>query len=1551
MSDAAVPRAQLDAAAALTKDDEVAVKDLARAMAASRRVFAKDEGIARFYRIARITLDASPARIADKGLYRVEALSVHFPFPEPVSAPVPLSEFTDRDRGFGRVLANLVANPEAFALYASRKQGQPNTPPQTESRWSPLEADPAAKWFRIPIVETDFYRIREQHLRAAGLEPVAVHPDDVSIFSRGEEVPAHLAGPRGNAFAEGNSLIFYGQASESRFSRERAYWVRVAPSAKGTGPGEEDGKGPPVAPQRGAPARIVTHRNPTPLPQTVRSAITTPCHRVVEQNENLLIMSGDFLSIEGQAWVWKELGRNAFTLFPFDLPFRDPRDRKPLPLELHLVHERQPRIQMEEREDGRMMISFDAEEDAAPQGPPQIPPLVLRINDTLTTRLAGERAEKSPESNSKTWTYRVQVDPAHFRDQGNVFALGFEPSSELEQMRAPQEPYSGVFVDFFTMDYIRGLIPEEGRVEILTQGESPWHRTAGFSSPGPDGTGGPLVFDLTTPDVPTLAEALALPVTRERPLQTHLFHEPRAGRRLVAVEPSTIRDAPGPEPLLNSTIAQKNNAAQYLIIYHGSLKEPARTLAEFHQAQGLKVRTVDVAEIYQEFSGGEPTPHAIKDFLLHALRHWQAPPIYVCLFGDATSDYRGELASGVDNLVPAYTYKSSEGDAWASEIWYATLVGPDLMPDVVLSRVPARYPADADTMARKAIEYQTRPPLGPWRARLGFCSDDDDPHSRYEEATEILARDFRPPGYAAERVYAKEFSYEDNFFLPEEVSRAQNLKISTAATLKFLETVDRGVDAMFFMGHGSPNIWTDERLWFGGESPNSDNLNLRNGGRLPFVAAFTCNQGAFDYPMPRWHVCISEDMMRVPHGGCIGLFLPTGPGGTDDHEKIAHPLLQALFRDGTRRLGEAVAQALCACYLAHGPEEIIRMFVLLGDPALPLAAPARSGTGRVSPRLIPLSEVPAGQTIVFEGETEGAEEGRFAASLHDERDREIFCAPPQAFQKGRIRWSHALPPDARPGQWTVRAYYGNDATAKDGCLFATFRIAGARGRTPEDGVRIRAFSRAEQSQSDPRSRSEPSSQRRESPVKPGKKVPLFLEIVNESDLPLRGVPVRVETLAGVSTEPVDSYEKTLDLDPREERTLQISPRTKARLTVFRAAAGKPDPLRRRILPFFIPGDQNGAAPSGSLFSHPDLVQCQWDAYDPTVRATVTVPIYYAGIPEREVWYASLLDEEGKIVSEARVVLGEDNAPSGEKDLRFRLRVGKEDLKPVYRLRIAPATASPSTEAAAGQTDGPHALLEMDVLPGPPRLPDLALDPDSVEFAPTRPMEGESVFMRARIENKGNVPSGPFQLRLSSTRWGRVQELLSPRPYIPQLKQASLNPGEDRTIALRWDYSAYTSHAGEQTIRLEVDPFQRITEINEGNNSAESAVRIFTRPKPKVTGVETRFETLPDGKRRVDVRATVKNLGESVARNYYLGVFRKRPPTLPDYQNPAYLVREIPLPPLAENEEASLSHQWEIESRPGPTPTDDDTSPTAVVYRPTRTIRSKLHEGSQPVVEW
>ena len=482
-----------------------------------------------------------------------------------------------------------------------------------------------------------------------------------------------------------------------------------------------------------------------------------------------------------------------------------------------------------------------------------------------------------------------------------------------------------VYLDYVEARYTGVLIPHEGRMTFETTEGTPWRRMAGF----PDEA--PILLDITRPAWPSRIET--------HHLGGHLygFYESRPRRRLIAVEPRAILRAPGLEPAVDTGIESEENEADYLIVYHKRFEKQVARLAEYHRSRGRLVRAVEIGEVFQKFSMGESTPSAIRDFLRHAVAAWRVPPSHVCLFGDASSDYRGDLRSGVENLLPAYSFTSELGEVWASEHWYSTLAGDDLLPDVILGRISARLEADADEMVRKAIEVDGNAPMGPWRGRIAFVADD----SGFRRATDMVRTTLTPPQLEPDRIYVEEASYEDNFYVPEAIARAQNLKVATGATLDMLKTLNRGVSMLIFFGHGSPNIWCDERVWFGGDSPNSDNLNLRNGDRLPFVATFTCNHGAFDYPMPAWHICVSEDMMRVPRGGAAALYVPSGPGLTAVHRQIARALMQAVFTRGMRTTGEAVTLSKLLYVLRDTELEAIRMFLLLGDPAMRLPLPGR----------------------------------------------------------------------------------------------------------------------------------------------------------------------------------------------------------------------------------------------------------------------------------------------------------------------------------------------------------------------------------------------------------------------------------------------------------------------------------------------------------------------------------------------------------------------------------------------------------------------------------
>ena len=89
------------------------------------------------------------------------------------------------------------------------------------------------------------------------------------------------------------------------------------------------------------------------------------------------------------------------------------------------------------------------------------------------------------------------------------------------------------------------------------------------------------------------------------------------------------------------------NGADYIIITHEDFYDSALTLANHHHTSGLRVATIKVGDLYDEFNHGVFNPRAIRDFLKYAYVNWARPaPAYVLLLGDADQDYKDNLHNG-----------------------------------------------------------------------------------------------------------------------------------------------------------------------------------------------------------------------------------------------------------------------------------------------------------------------------------------------------------------------------------------------------------------------------------------------------------------------------------------------------------------------------------------------------------------------------------------------------------------------------------------------------------------------------------------------------------------------------------------------------------------------------------------------------------------------------------------------------------------------------------------------------------------------------------------
>ena len=87
-------------------------------------------------------------------------------------------------------------------------------------------------------------------------------------------------------------------------------------------------------------------------------------------------------------------------------------------------------------------------------------------------------------------------------------------------------------------------------------------------------------------------------------------------------------------------------------ISHADFLAAIQPLADYRASRGIRVSVIDVQDIYDEFSHGMRTPHAIKDFLQVAYSTWAGPvPEYVVLLGDGSYDFKGSDQDGPASFI------------------------------------------------------------------------------------------------------------------------------------------------------------------------------------------------------------------------------------------------------------------------------------------------------------------------------------------------------------------------------------------------------------------------------------------------------------------------------------------------------------------------------------------------------------------------------------------------------------------------------------------------------------------------------------------------------------------------------------------------------------------------------------------------------------------------------------------------------------------------------------------------------------------------------------
>ncbi|MGD9872967.1 MAG: SdrD B-like domain-containing protein [Kiritimatiellia bacterium] len=479
------------------------------------------------------------------------------------------------------------------------------------------------------------------------------------------------------------------------------------------------------------------------------------------------------------------------------------------------------------------------------------------------------------------WNGQSAVDLSGVLDGGILAAQG--NVLQIEAVKVDGVTNGIFYLDRFDVTYQRLYRAVDDQI-ILKADANPVVTVEGFTNSQIE------VWDVTEPLRPVRLSGLA-------PLSSSVSFVPASPDRLYAVYAAARNVLPA--GIWTTTLRNGASRGAHVVVSAPELEETAGLLAQYREAQGLPAMVATVEDVYNEFSYGIATPHAISAFLKHASENWAEPPRYLVLAGAGSYDFRDYAGHG-ECMVPPLMSTTPNG-LYASDNKLADRNG-DKVADVPIGRLPAQTPVELRQMLSRIVSYEKG---GAWKNGVHLSADNPDSGGAFPADSDDLAQSVPPT-----RTIGK--TYLD--ILSTEAARAQLVSVLNA-----------GQGIFHYLGHAGSAQLADE-----GILRINELSQLTNDAMAPFAAIMSCTAGRYDVPGVD---CLTETMLRTSSGGAVASWAPATLAENDQNIILARSLFEGLFSAGDERIGDAIKRSMTAYKGSRRTDTVLESFSLLGDPA------------------------------------------------------------------------------------------------------------------------------------------------------------------------------------------------------------------------------------------------------------------------------------------------------------------------------------------------------------------------------------------------------------------------------------------------------------------------------------------------------------------------------------------------------------------------------------------------------------------------------------------